>query len=255
MMIELMAHGAIHLNPGLAFHGFNGLRVLKGVILENGLPYKLQICAGKIRKEGGYFNLPVIIKGGENGRVFVHAQGEFILAHRLPKFEKRDANHDLPVYPRTMDEVYNEILFHGSFLHGIERVTGVSDHAIECMAKAAPLPSKWIVNPIRSNWLSDPLLMDSAFQLMILWSYERYNSGSLPCYIGKYRQFVSSFQKTEIRISASVSSSTRTKAVAKISFLDGDSNCLGMIEDYECVIDESLNESFNTHGKGALLPE
>ena len=34
VMIEWMAHGAIHNNPGLRFHGFNDLRILKGVILE-----------------------------------------------------------------------------------------------------------------------------------------------------------------------------------------------------------------------------
>ena len=33
MIVEWMAHGAIHNNPGLRFHGFNDLRVLKGVTL------------------------------------------------------------------------------------------------------------------------------------------------------------------------------------------------------------------------------
>ena len=47
VMIEWMAHGAIHNNPGLRFHGFNDLRVLKGVTLEHGQSHTLQVMTGR----------------------------------------------------------------------------------------------------------------------------------------------------------------------------------------------------------------
>ena len=36
LIVEWMAHGAVHKNPGLRFHGFDDLRVLKGLTLDAG---------------------------------------------------------------------------------------------------------------------------------------------------------------------------------------------------------------------------
>ncbi|WP_279384587.1 SDR family NAD(P)-dependent oxidoreductase [Geotalea toluenoxydans] len=38
VIVEWLAHGALHGNPGLRFHGFNDLRICKGVVFEQGSP-------------------------------------------------------------------------------------------------------------------------------------------------------------------------------------------------------------------------
>ena len=71
MMVEWMAHGAIHNNPGLRFHGFNDLRVLKGVALTEGQTHYLQVMTGKSMKSGGSHVVPVELSGrNEKGKEF-----------------------------------------------------------------------------------------------------------------------------------------------------------------------------------------
>ncbi|TPW18654.1 MAG: hypothetical protein FD126_3369 [Elusimicrobia bacterium] len=55
--------------------------------------------------------------------------------------------------------------------------------------KAAPAPSAWAANPLRSSWLGDPLSLDAAFQAAILWSAEHAGGPCLPAFMGRYRQF------------------------------------------------------------------
>ena len=57
----------------------------------------------------------------------------------------------------------------------------------------APQPSSWMAQPIRKKWLGDPLVLDCAFQLMILWSFENSGAGSLPTSLDGYRLYKKSF--------------------------------------------------------------
>src|SRR6185369_17077804 len=50
MIVEWLAHGALHGNPGFRFHGFNNLRICKGVIFEQGAACTLSIMAGRAEK-------------------------------------------------------------------------------------------------------------------------------------------------------------------------------------------------------------
>jgi hypothetical protein len=98
---------------------------------------------------------------------------------------------------------------------------------------------------MRNIWLTDPLVMDSAFQLMILWSFERSGSGSLPSFAGCYRQFQDSFPRDGAHIVIRVTSERDHGATADIEFLDRSSGKLiARLEDYECVIDPSLQKAF-----------
>jgi hypothetical protein len=93
--------------------------------------------------------------------------------------------------------------------------------------------------------LADPLVLDSGFQMMILWSFEKYQAGSLPVFAGRYRQYVEKFPENGAEIRIRVTRQNASKASAEIEFLDPASGKLvARMEDYECVIDASLNESF-----------
>ena len=80
---------------------------------------------------------------------------------------------------------------------------------------------------------------------MILWSFERYQSGSLPVFAGRYRQYQNKFPETGAEIRVHVISQSASMAAAQIDFVDPVSGVLiARIEDYQCVIDASLNASF-----------
>ncbi len=247
VMIEWMAHGAIHNNPGLRFHGFNDLRVLKGVTLEQGQSHTLQVMTGKSFKSGGVHVVPVELSGvSAYGKQFVHCRARIVLAAKLPEGKVAMERVELQAYSRPIEEVYQpDRLFHGPDFHGIREVIGCSADGIASMVRPAPLPTDWIKQPLRNSWLSDPLALDSSFQLMILWSFERYKSASLPVFAGRYRQYLNRFPESGVEIRIRVTSQSASKAAAEIDFVDPASGALiARIENYQCVIDTSLNASF-----------
>ena len=247
VIIEWMAHGAIHNNPGLRFHGFNDLRVLKGVTLEQGETHTLLVMTGKAFKSDGVHVVPVELSGSTpNGKHFVHSRARIVLASKLPERKPAMARLQMPAYPRSIEEIYQpDRLFHGSDFQGIREVIGCSADGIASIVRPAPLPAEWINQPLRTAWLADPLALDCSFQLMILWSFERYKAGSLPVFAGRYRQYQETFPLSGAEIRVHITSQTASKAAAEIDFIDpATGELIARIENYECVIDASLNASF-----------
>jgi len=247
VIVEWLAHGALHGNPGFRFHGFNDLRICKGVVFEDNTAFTLNVMAGRAVKRESFHLVPVELSSrGANDRTVLHARAEIVLATRLP--EGIRSITELPSTPYTPQNgvIYNrERLFHGPDLHGIEQVDGCSAKGIAAVVKGAPAPASWIKRPLRSVWLTDPLVIDSAFQMMILWSFERFGSGSLPCFAGRYRQFQEAFPKDGAQVVIRVTSETSHGAAADMEFLDRHTGKLvARLEGYECVIDPSLKQAF-----------
>ncbi len=247
IIIEWLAHGAIHNNPGLKFQGFNDLRVLKGVTLEPQQSAALQVMTGKAIKGDGVHIVPVELSGIDgNGQSIAHARARIILASRLPDRKLAAEKLNLPEYSLQISEIYKpERLFHGNDFHGIREVIGASADGISALINPAPLPNQWIQQPLRNSWLADPLALDSSFQMLILWSFEQYKAGSLPVFAGRYRQFQQKFPERGVEIRVKLTKQNHNRAIANIDFIDPIENLLvARIEDYECVIDASLNATF-----------
>ncbi|MBJ6800868.1 type I polyketide synthase [Geomonas propionica] len=247
VIVEWLAHGALHGNPGFRFHGFNDLRICKGVVFEDNTPFKLNVMAGRAEKRESFWLVPVeMCSPGVNGKTILHARAEIVLATKHP--EGIRSIKEIPSTPYAPQDgmIYNnERLFHGPDLHGIEQVDGCSAKGIAASVKGAPAPAKWIRRPLRSSWLTDPLVIDSAFQMMILWSFERFGAGSLPCFAGRYRQFQESFPREGVQIVIRVTSESQHGASADMEFLDRSSGKLvARLEGYECIIDPSLKQAF-----------
>ncbi len=247
VIVEWLAHGALHGNPGLRFHGFNDLRICKGVVFEQQSPCTLHVMAGKADKRDSFYLVPVELSSTTaDGRSILHAKAEIMLASRLPEGIRSIIEVPSTPYQLKNGQIYdNERLFHGPQLHGIEQVIGCSTKAIAAMVKGAPAPVNWIKQPLRSVWLTDPLVIDSAFQLMILWSFERFGSGSLPCFAGRYRQYVETFPGEGVQVVVRITEERQHSATADMEFLDRHSGKLiARLEGYECVIDPSLKQAF-----------
>jgi len=260
MIVEWLAHAALHGNPGFRFHGFNDLRICKGVIIDRSTPCTLQLMAGKAKRQDAFYTVPVeLVSSLGEGRSLLHARAEIVLANKLP--EGIRTIKELPSSPYNQSSaVYDQpYLFHGPDLHGIEQVIGCSDKGIAALVKAAPQPGNWIKQPLRSNWLTDPLVVDSAFQMMILWSFEQFGAGSLPSFAGRYRQFHETFPKDGAQVVIRVTSQQSHSAVADVEFLErANGKLIARLEGYECVIDASLQQAFQRNqlpqaGRSAAL--
>jgi hypothetical protein len=247
VIIEWFAHGALHLNPGMQFHGFDDFRVLKGVTLKSDENIHCRILAGAMIQKDNVGYVPVELRSGN----LLHASAVMVLVDTyekdvLPKLIAVKGN-----YQYQQGEYYqNGQLFHGQHLHGIREVTHCSDKGIVANVSAAPPPTVWMQQPIRSSWLTDPLILDSAFQLMILWSFEQQGIGSLPTAIKYYRQYQRSYPKEGAKIIAEVLEHTDHRANASIEFIDNKGQLIGIMEGYECVRDGSLLTAFKENELG-----
>jgi len=247
VIVEWLAHGALHGNPGFRFHGFNDLRICKGVIFEGNNAFTLNVMAGRAVKRESFHLVPVeLCSRGANGHTLLHARAEIVLATKHPEGIRSITEIPSTPYAPENGVIYNnERLFHGPDLHGIEQVDGCSAKGIAASVKGAPAPASWIRQPLRSSWLTDPLVLDSAFQMMILWSFERFGAGSLPCFAGRYRQFQEAFPREGAQVVIRVTAENPHAASADMEFLDRHTGKLiARLEGYECVIDPSLKQAF-----------
>jgi hypothetical protein len=168
------------------------------------------------------------------------------LATSLPQGDSPVPDIPLRPFPLGTDEIYEKgLLFHGPDFRGIQQIEGCSEHGIVALAKTAPLPSSWIKSPLRNTWLADPLILDSSFQMMVLWSLEKNGVESIPSFAGRYRQFETSYPREGARIVIRATQHNEHKALADIHFVNPFNNKLiARLEGYECIIDTSLNCAF-----------
>ncbi len=241
VIIEWFAHGALHLNPGMQFQGFDDFRILKGVTLKADEAIHLRILAGTIIHKGDVSLVPVELRSDG----LLHASAVMILADSyetnvLPQLKAVGKKYKL----KQSEYYQNGQLFHGQDLQGITEVLHCSDKGIVANVSSAPQPSTWMNQPIRSSWLTDPLILDSAFQMMILWSFEEKGIASLPTAITSYRQYQRSYPKDGAKIIAVVNEQTDHRANAAIEFIDRKGQLIALMDGYECVRDSSLQIAF-----------
>jgi NADP-dependent 3-hydroxy acid dehydrogenase YdfG/acyl carrier protein len=242
--LEWMAHAAMHGNPGLKFHGFDDLRVFQGIHVEEATPTDLRVLSGRATKKDSLFVVPVEIRGTRKGREVTHSRAEIVLADRLPD---APAPVDPPAtapFPYSLDEIYDEFLFHGPDLQAFDRVDGMADAGALAFARTAPPPATWMDAPVRTAWLGDPLAVDAAFQLLSVWSGHRHRAASLPCFAGRYRQFRRTFPPKGVSIAVRITHDSGSTARADIEFIDADGRLVAQMTDAEHVIDAALNDAF-----------
>ncbi|MBL8795623.1 MAG: SDR family NAD(P)-dependent oxidoreductase [Planctomycetia bacterium] len=245
LSIEWLAHAALHGNPGLLFHGFDELRILKGVRLSDGQSWRLKALAGKLIKTENAYAVPVELHAiSSDGRSFPHARASVVLVSKLPKATGTPPVLPVQPYERDVEEVYRDLLFHGPDLHGIQAVDSFSSEGIVARMAAAPPPPSWLRQPLRSNWLADPLALDAAFQLLCFWTYETQGAYSLPAHAGGYRQYRRSFPADGVRVVAHVKQVNAHRALVDYWFLDRADEVVAHLSEYDCVIDASLNQAF-----------
>jgi acyl transferase domain-containing protein/NAD(P)-dependent dehydrogenase (short-subunit alcohol dehydrogenase family) len=245
LILEWLAEGALHRHPGLVAAGVENLRLFKGVVLRDHRPSAVSIRVGKGQRRGESLVVPVEMRGVlESGREITHARGEVIVADRHSPGERLVAEAELLPLAADREEIYRRVLFHGPAMQAIQQVEGCDDRTIAAWVSTSPPPASWMERPFRQTWLTDPLAIDAAFQLLVLWTRERLGSSSLPTGVGAYRQFRKAFPAEGVRVLAAVRQHSGHRAVADIEFLDTHGHLVARIESYECVIDASLNQAF-----------
>ena len=255
MTLEWLAHGALHGNPGLRFVGVDDLRVFKGLLLEPGESRRVRVCAAPARRQGDDFLVTAeLCSGGSNGRHVLHARAEIVLGSSQPDPAAATTSVDLPALGQSIDHIYSKTLFHGPAMRGLIEVESCGDEGLVARCRVAPPPSEWMQEPVRSQWIADPLVLDSGLQAMIVWTSARVGEASLPSKLTRYRQFVPAFPESGARIVISVRDRSNGRIISDIDWVDEDGSLLARLEGYESVVDSSLDSAFRNNRLGEGTP-
>ena len=239
LTMEWLGHAALHGSPGLQLHGFSDLRVLKALAVTG--DERVRALAGPAERKGDLYEVPVELRGENDA---VHARARAVLVERLPQSPRLEtpAVATRP-YPRSIDEAYGSVLFHGPALRAIDEVVGLSSQGIVARVVGAPPPAQWLVEPPRTSWIADPLVLDACFQLAILWCHEEKGAPSLPVHVESYRQF-RPFPRMGITATLIHRRSSPSSAVLDVVLAGPDGATLARLDGYECVMAESLVTAF-----------
>ena len=246
LITEWLAHGALHANPGLSLYGIDNLRLFKGIVLdESSKP--IHLMAANPKRRDDLYEVNVEVRDGkQDGTCQIHSSATALLTDRFPAppaFEE-NGHFKATAYPRSLNEVYENILFHGDALRGIEKIIHLSDKGLTAEVRSAPSPDQWLREPMRSRWIADPLVMDCAFQMAIIWCYEHQRMVSLPSYAASYRQYRDRFPDRGVKAVLDVISATDRKLTADFTFLDEEKKVIACMTGYEAVMDQRLFKAF-----------
>ncbi|MGD9187958.1 MAG: SDR family oxidoreductase, partial [Desulfobacteraceae bacterium] len=246
LMTEWLAHSALHANPGLSLHGLDRLRLLNGIVLD-GQKASVCIMAGKARRVQDQYEVDVEIRDdSRQNSDLVHSSAKAILVERHPEapgFNRLDAMDDRSA-DRSLEQVYEQILFHGKALRGLQHFSHLSELEMAARIAPAPPPADWMDKPLRSRWIMDPLVIDSAFQMAIVWCHNRLGKVSLPSYAQSYRQYRDRFPQNGVSALMLVKKHTKHKIICDFTFLDEERQVVATLKGYQAVMTPTLMRAF-----------
>ncbi len=249
--LEWLAHAAMHVQPGFVFQGLQDLRVVQPVRIRPDQTVRLRLHGGKAIRCSEGWSVPAELRRVIEGSRPDGAANEELLSQATILLGDVPAQGPpAPTLPIDVgespgpQEVYQELLFHGSDFHGLLQLHGSTSRGISGTTRTAPLPGAWLQEPLRARWLADPLALDAAFQLMIVWTRIHLGAGSLPVSLADYRQYRRAFGNEPVRVMVQISTQTELIARADVTFLDDAGEIIAQIRGLEQMMDSRLNEAF-----------
>jgi acyl transferase domain-containing protein/NAD(P)H-dependent flavin oxidoreductase YrpB (nitropropane dioxygenase family)/NAD(P)-dependent dehydrogenase (short-subunit alcohol dehydrogenase family) len=246
MAAELLAELALVGWPGADVVELRDLQVLKGVVLSDG--------RRRVR---------LVARPGadDDGRLLVHAElreedaerpayaGVVVLAERYPEAPRPQLGRD--GHDRAVDSgtAYRELLFHGPRFQCLHDIVHVGAGGCRAVVQSLP-PAAWLAEPLVATWTLDPLLLDAAPQLAIVWARSERDETALPSRMTRIRRFRPP-SATE-RLSCVLDVRARPGdpvAVADAFYVDDDGEAALVVEGLESTCRAALNR---LAGEGAV---
>jgi hypothetical protein len=98
-------------------------------------------------------------------------------------------------------------------------------------------------NPHRSRWILDPLALDCAFQMMILYSQAQLGMPCLPSHVASFRQF-HVFPADGCRAVLRIRKCTQGQVLGDIDFVTLQGLPIALMEGVESIADPALAKAF-----------
>jgi acyl transferase domain-containing protein/NAD(P)-dependent dehydrogenase (short-subunit alcohol dehydrogenase family)/acyl carrier protein len=247
IIAEWFGHAAMREKPGYTFCGIDDMRLLSGIKLQKNKNKIIRMIPGETQQNGKFIEIGFqLVNGAQNGKKTIHSKAKAILSDTIdspPSFTMPELANESK-YSKSLDESYDKILFHGAQLRGIQKIIGYSHNGMVAELSNAPTPDNWIKNPYRQKWITDPLVLDAAYQMAILWCHETTGLVSLPSYSASYRQYQEEFPADGVTAILEVKELTDHKMKGNFTFLNSDNRIVAAITGYEAIMDASLMKAF-----------
>jgi hypothetical protein len=185
--LELVAEAAVAAVPGQTVRAVHQLRLLKGVVLEQDREVKLRVVA-EPRPNAAGTQVDVVVTAVD-GPPVRHYEALVELGPAAspaplvqpPAPMRAGEWAELPI-----EHAYTNILFHGPLLQAIEAIPAIGPSGAQAILRPSA-PSHIVTGANeREEWLMDPVLVDAAIQLQLVWARHHWDVTSLPSTIHAY---------------------------------------------------------------------
>ena len=180
--MELMAEAGVAAS-GDRLAGLREIRLLDGVALEQDRPVTLDVQVSRPGAAG------VEVTIGPSGGGRAHYRADVALRGagagttvKWPEPAALAAPRPLSI---SVEEAYRELLFHGPLFQGIVAIDCLEEGGTSAVLRGSE-PGRCVAGAEGRHWLLDPVLLDSALQVQVLWARLQWDVTLLPAQIGAY---------------------------------------------------------------------
>uniref|UniRef100_UPI00356B12FD polyketide synthase dehydratase domain-containing protein n=1 Tax=Actibacterium sp. TaxID=1872125 RepID=UPI00356B12FD len=242
--MEMAAEAVAEVWPGWALAEITGHKMLAGIRLEDDAPREIEllVTGGEHGHSDGFAAKVEIRATGKVPRV--HYRCNARLADSLPKGGTMPPFAIPGPSPLSAHQAYRDVLFHGPSFQAMTKLIGLDKHGI-----AAEIRPSAPASFGGGGWLFDPGLVDTAAQLVWVWSHAQHGKAALPNGIERARRYDtggSAPARMELRIRPETDG---TRVLADIFVLDAQGRMVMSLEGLESTADANLNRFCGWSGK------
>lgn len=218
------------------------VQVLKGVKFDKGQTRQIRIIAkpqSNAASNGEGFSLELTIADPDKPRV-LNYRAIVDMRRQLPAAPTYQLPSLTQTFPLSVAEAYNQWLFHGPIFQAITTIAGMSE--TDFVAEARPSnPQLALSDGIGGDWLLDPVVVDAALQMSILWSRAQLDMTTLIARVKQFQRFGSlSAQPVNCHLDITNDVGSRTLTI-DIAFVDAAGKLIARAEGVEFPYTEALN--------------
>jgi hypothetical protein len=217
------------------------LQVLRGLVLDNG-PRPVRVLA-KPSGSAAHNGMEVEVSiAGATPQAPLHYRAIACLRSELPASPslKDFSLGDVTPLPLSLEEIYRQWLFHGPLMAGIRDITGIGVDGIAGDLMPS-MPERCLEGNAQGPWIIDPVVLDSALQLIIVWTRAQWDMTPLPARMRSYQRF-GALSGQRINCQMRIKADSAGHIVhCDVAFYGDDGQLLGLVEDAEGVCSKALN--------------
>jgi acyl transferase domain-containing protein/NAD(P)-dependent dehydrogenase (short-subunit alcohol dehydrogenase family)/acyl carrier protein len=228
--------------PGWQIVAVRDFQVLSGVVLENG-PKPIRLATQTVdvvSQNTSHMEVSVKLLDGDTGRHCYGARVDLSTSRTATPNAATEPLSNLQAFPMSVENAYERWLFHGPVFQTIEEIQGVTQDVIVGVLKPSS-PQSCLACASAGKWLVDPVIVDGAFQLTLLFARLQTDMTPLPARFGilrLYSELTGSDVRCVIRARFSVGGQ---HLETDTTFLSPRGEVIGVLENAEFTSSPALN--------------